>query len=52
MRPWAVEPQQTSSVDSPCSPIYADDFVRRRVMDFRIPTTALDEASDELSSVE
>jgi hypothetical protein len=32
-----IEPQQTSSVDSPCSPIYADDFVRREGEDFRIP---------------
>ncbi len=52
MRLWAIEPQRTSGVDWPCSPIYADDFVRGRGEDFRIPATVLDEVLDELSSVE
>jgi len=45
---WAIEPQQTSSVDSPCSPIFRGRLCAPEGEDLRSPTTAL----DELSSVE
>jgi flavorubredoxin len=44
-----MEPQQTSSVNSPCSPPYATVCACRRVKtSVRIPTAALDDVLDEL----